>query len=180
MEAGLPELPEGYTDTSTNEGEVCVEHDGEFVCDLMDPNDIQASRYAIAKLELYLRARAQGIFSVAALLFRGKQVLAVSRKTDHADMGLPGGKIDYGESPEEALVRELREETGVTALRFIPVFEDPCRIENGENRPARVYLVYSWEGEPLAVENAIVEWVLPERLFESSNSSRYVATGDHA
>jgi hypothetical protein len=68
------------------------------------------------------------------------------------------------------MVRELREETGVTALRFTPIFEDQCRVENGENRPARVYLVYSWEGEPTAVENAVVDWVLPERLFESSNS----------
>ena len=168
--AGLPELPEGYTDTSTNTDEVCIEHDGDFVCDLMDPNDIQAARYAIAKLELSLKARAQGFFSVAALLFRGKHVLAVSRKTNHEDLGLPGGKIDYGESPEEALVRELLEETGVTALRFTPVFEDHCRVEDGESRPARVYLVYSWEGEPQAVENAIVDWVLPERLFDSSNS----------
>jgi len=171
MEAdGLPALPEGYEDTSNNLDEVCIEHDEVFVCDLMSKEDIQATHYAIAKLELFLRSRAQGLFSVAALLFLGNKVLAVSRRTNHTDLGLPGGKIDYGESPEEALVRELREETGVTALRFMPVFEDRCRVECGESRPARVYLVYSWEGEPAAIENASVEWVLPEKLWDSSNS----------
>jgi len=67
-------------------------------------------------------------------------------------------------------VRELREETGLTALRYIQVYEDPCRVENGESRPARVYLVYSWEGYARAVEDAVVQWVLPERLFDRSNS----------
>jgi mutator protein MutT len=110
------------------------------------------------------------LFSVAALVFCDSKVLAVSRKTNHSDLGLPGGKIDAGETPEEALVRELREETGVTAIKFRPVFEDPCRTEGGESRPARVYLVEAWEGEPTAIEDAVVEWVLPERLFEPTNS----------
>ena len=138
-----------------------------------DPLVVLAGELEFELASYYERLRTESLaqlFSVTALLFRGKQVLAVSRKTNHEDLGLPGGKLDYGETPEQALVRELREETGITALRFIQVFEDPCRVENGESRPSRVYLVYSWEGEPQAVENAIVEWVLPERLFEPSNS----------
>lgn len=166
----LPELPPGYQDTSTNEDEVCIEDGTGIMCDLMTKEDVQAAKYAIAKQEKYLMSRAEGLFSVAALLFNGKKVLAVSRKNNHEDLGLPGGKIDYGESPEEALVRELKEETGVTALKFSKIFEDLCRIENGESRPARVYLVYSWEGEPKAIENAAVEWVLPERLMNKKNS----------
>lgn len=169
MEAEL-ELPEGYIDTSDNTDEVCIKFREEYICNLMSKEDIQAARYAIAKLERYLTARAQGFFSVAALLFNGKHVLAVSRKTDHNDLGLPGGKIDYGESPEEALVRELKEETGITALRFMPIFEDHCRVEGGENKPARVYLVYSWEGDPIAMENAVIEWVLPNRLCDAYHS----------
>jgi 8-oxo-dGTP diphosphatase len=96
--------------------------------------------------------------------------LSVSRKTNHADLGLPGGKVDPGETPEQALVRELREETSITALRFKPIFEDPCRMENGELRPARTYLVYAWEGAPKAMKNAIVKWVMPHRLLEQTNS----------
>lgn len=111
MDTQLPELPEGYTDTSENEDEVCIKHEEDFVCDIISKEDAQAARFAIAKWELYAMKRAEGLFSVAALLFRGKQILAVSRKTNHEDFGLPGGKIDFGESPVEALVRELRELT---------------------------------------------------------------------
>ncbi len=167
----LPVLPEGYSDTSNTEDEVCIlDPNGQYICDILRPEDAQAARYAIAKWEAYYKSLAQGLFSVAALLFNGNRVLAVSRKNNHSDLGLAGGKIDPGETPEQALVRELREETGITALRFMPIFEDPCRIENGEVRPARTYLVYSWEGEPKAMENAVVEWVMPRRLLEPTNS----------
>lgn len=41
-------------------------------------------------------------------------VLAVSRKTDHSDMGLPGGKMDpEDESEIAAAIREVKEETGL-------------------------------------------------------------------
>jgi mutator protein MutT len=109
-------------------------------------------------------------FSVVGLMIRGGKVLAVSRKTNHSDLGLPGGKVDPGETPEQALIREVGEEVGVKPLVFRQVFEDLDRVEGGEPRPCRTYEVESWEGEPVAKENAVVKWVRPSELLDSSHS----------
>jgi 8-oxo-dGTP pyrophosphatase MutT (NUDIX family) len=63
------------------------------------------------------------------IIRRDGKVLAVSRKYDKNAMGLPGGKIDPGETPEQAAQRELKEETGLIATRLNPVFsrvDDDC------------------------------------------------------
>lgn len=57
---------------------------------------------------------------VAGLVWLGPQRLLVQRRPPHASHGagcleLPGGKVEPGEAPTAALVRELREELGVTA-----------------------------------------------------------------
>ncbi|MBV8630940.1 MAG: NUDIX domain-containing protein, partial [Silvibacterium sp.] len=57
-------------------------------------------------------------FVAAALILRGDEVLICQRRPDQP-MALkwefPGGKIEPGESPEQALARELSEELGIDA-----------------------------------------------------------------
>lgn len=43
----------------------------------------------------------------------GDKYLAVSRKDNHQDFGFPGGKVESNETPKEAVVREVLEETGL-------------------------------------------------------------------
>jgi len=49
-------------------------------------------------------------------------VCLVSRKHDHNDFGLIGGKVDPGESPRQAAVRECMEETGIEISNLRLVF----------------------------------------------------------
>jgi ADP-ribose pyrophosphatase YjhB (NUDIX family) len=64
---------------------------------------------------------------VAAVIFDGERVL-LQRRDDNGRWGLPGGGVDPGESVRTAVVREVREETGldVEPLRLIGVYSDPA------------------------------------------------------
>lgn len=64
---------------------------------------------------------------VAAIIKKGKQIFATQRGYgDYKDWWeFPGGKIEQGETPEEALVREIKEEldTTITVDRFLMTVE---------------------------------------------------------
>jgi 8-oxo-dGTP pyrophosphatase MutT (NUDIX family) len=50
------------------------------------------------------------------------EVCLVSRKKDHTDFGLVGGKLDEGETFEEAAIREAKEETGLDVKNLVMIF----------------------------------------------------------
>ncbi|HEY4103860.1 MAG TPA: NUDIX domain-containing protein [Polyangiaceae bacterium] len=62
------------------------------------------------------------IVTVGAIIERpDAKILLVRTHKWHGHLGVPGGKIDYGETQEAALVREIREETALSAydVRFL-------------------------------------------------------------
>jgi 8-oxo-dGTP pyrophosphatase MutT (NUDIX family) len=62
--------------------------------------------------------------AVCALIFRESgKILGVSRKDNPNAFGLVGGKVDPGETPEEALIRETKEETGLDVIKYKKIFE---------------------------------------------------------
>jgi 8-oxo-dGTP pyrophosphatase MutT (NUDIX family) len=112
--------------------------------------------------------------SVVALFLRegknGKEVLAISRKGNLEDLGLPGGKIEPGEDPAVAVRRETREEGGVEVEEAVKVYE---RVDPVDNKVAWVYRIDSFKGEPSACEpNTWVGWVPFKRVLEPNCTFR--------
>ena len=64
---------------------------------------------------------------VAAIIFNGEGRILLQQRSDNGLWGLPGGSVEIGESVRDAIVREVREETGLTVevVRLIGVYSDP-------------------------------------------------------
>ena len=110
---------------------------------------------------------------VAALILRSTEsrteVLICQRKADQP-MSLkwefPGGKIEPGETAEEALRRELDEELGIIATIGKPVARVRHKYRNGGTIDLQFFIVRDFTG---SIENRIfndVRWSPLERLTE--------------
>jgi ADP-ribose pyrophosphatase YjhB (NUDIX family) len=65
--------------------------------------------------------------SVAAIITNADGHVLLQRRSDNGLWGLPGGSVEIGESVSVAIVREVREETGLTVEveRLIGVYSNP-------------------------------------------------------
>ncbi|MBI1947223.1 MAG: 8-oxo-dGTP diphosphatase MutT [Deltaproteobacteria bacterium] len=105
---------------------------------------------------------------VAALIRAEGKVLLTQRKPGkHLGMSweFPGGKVEEGETDDQALIRELREELGVTVVVGTRCFETRHHYGAREMHLV-VYRCRVVEGEPKALEAHALEWVDERRVGE--------------
>jgi 8-oxo-dGTP diphosphatase len=98
---------------------------------------------------------------VAALIFKGEKIL-VCQRTRHQVMPLkwefPGGKIEEGEQPRDAMHRELDEELGIDATIGDEVTRIVHNYSGGGSVELRFFAVHEYKGQ---IENRIfkdVQW----------------------
>jgi 8-oxo-dGTP diphosphatase len=100
----------------------------------------------------------QPALAADCVVFDGSgRLLLIRRKNPpfQGQFALPGGFVEYGERMEEAALRELREETGISGriVRLIGVYSRPDRDPRGHCVSA-VYLIEAGDQQPVAGDDA--------------------------
>ncbi len=109
------------------------------------------------------------IVVAAALVDRDGRVLLQQRPPGRQMAGLwefPGGKIEPGERPEAALIRELREELGIEteeACLAPATFASAPLVER--HLLLLLYICRKWQGIPQPIDAAALKWVRPNQMF---------------
>jgi 8-oxo-dGTP diphosphatase len=106
---------------------------------------------------------------VAAIIERAGRILIAQRKNagyHPLKWEFPGGKVESGETPEAAVIRELQEELGIAAridrelLRYEYVYPGRSRIL------LIFYRVVDFDGAPRNLDFEQIRWEHPERLSD--------------
>ncbi len=111
-------------------------------------------------------------------------IVLIERKNPPHGWALPGGFVDYGESFEQAAVREAKEETGlkVELIRQFHTYSDPNR--DPRQHTASTVFIARAQGDPIGADDALQAGIftrdtLPPlafdhaRILEDYFSNRY-------
>ena len=105
-----------------------------------------------------------------ALVDPDGRVLLAQRPEGKAMAGLwefPGGKIETGEAPEEALIRELREELGIAVKEAcLAPFTFASHTYDAFRLLMPLYVCRRWDGNPQPRHHAALKWVRPKDMRE--------------
>lgn len=109
----------------------------------------------------------RSIHVMAAVITDARGRILLARRTEGRDLAgrweFPGGKQEPGESPEDALVRELREELGIEARVGDPIISVPQQYPD-KRLCLDVRHLTGWTGTPRGHEGQALAWVAPDKL----------------
>ncbi|MEI5687053.1 (deoxy)nucleoside triphosphate pyrophosphohydrolase [Sphingomonas kyungheensis] len=108
---------------------------------------------------------------VAAALLDARGRVLLQRRPSGKQMAdlweFPGGKVEAGETPEAALVRELGEEL---AIRVVPAAMTPLAFASAalgaKHLLLLLYVIRDWTGTPQPLEASALAWVAPAAMAE--------------
>jgi 8-oxo-dGTP diphosphatase len=108
------------------------------------------------------------LVAAVALIDRDGRVLLAQRPEGKSMAGLwefPGGKVEPGETPEAALIRELHEELGInTAESCLAPLTFASHAYEDFHLLMPLFACRKWEGVPQAREGQELAWAAPARL----------------
>ena len=110
------------------------------------------------------------LVAACALVDRDGRILLAQRPEGRSMAGLwefPGGKVEAGETPEQALIRELQEELAVdTVESCLAPFTFASHAYEDFHLLMPLYVCRKWEGKVTPVEAQALKWVMPMQLKE--------------
>lgn len=106
--------------------------------------------------------------AACALIDADGRVLIARRPEGKSMAGLwelPGGKIEAGETPEQAVIRELDEELGVSIRpECLSPLTFASHAYDSFHLLMPVFVCRRWHGIPRPSEHAAIKWVRPQRM----------------
>ncbi len=110
------------------------------------------------------------LVAACALIDVDGRVLIARRPEGKQLAGLwefPGGKVEPGESPEQCLIRELKEELGIDVIEAcLAPFVFTSHAYDSFHLLMPLWLCRRWSGTVQALEHSALAWVKPDKLSD--------------
>ncbi|MBD2780038.1 8-oxo-dGTP diphosphatase MutT [Xenorhabdus szentirmaii] len=104
----------------------------------------------------------------AGIIKNSQDEIFITQRHVDSHMGgfweFPGGKLEQGETPEQALIRELREEVGITVTHW-ELMDTIQHNFPDRNITLYFFMVDKWEDEPFGKEGQPFRWVPQSALI---------------